>query len=109
MFPTLENCLEPVKDTADIEAATDLAVNAIKAVHNMSYENGKDCDTLCGGSSDDNGYSALGIKYSLTVELRDQGFSGFMLPPSQIIAQGEELVVGMTALWNYAALHPFKK
>jgi extracellular matrix protein 14 len=105
----LENCEEPVKDTADIQTATDLAVNAMKAVHNMNYKNHKDCKTLCSGSSDDNGYTALGIKYSMTLELRDQGSSGFILPPSQIIAQGEELVVGMTALWNYAALHPFKK
>jgi hypothetical protein len=41
-----------------------------------------------------------GIKYSLTVELRDTGNYGFVLPASQILPSGEEVWAGVKYLWT---------
>lgn len=38
-----------------------------------------------------------GIKYSYTIELRDKGRYGFMLPVNQIIPTGEETWAGLKA------------
>jgi Zinc carboxypeptidase len=46
------------------------------------------------------------VKYSITIELRDAGRSGFILPASQIIPSGEETVEAVLAFWNYAREHP---
>ena len=50
------------------------------------------------GDSVDYNYGALGIKYSFTVELRDTGRYGFILPASQIKPSGEEAYDGFKAL-----------
>lgn len=42
------------------------------------------------GSSDDWAKGVAGIKYSYTIELRDKGSYGFLLPPSQIMPTGKE-------------------
>lgn len=41
------------------------------------------CVDLAPGGSDDWAYD-LGIKYSFTIELRDTGTYGFLLPPEEI-------------------------
>ena len=38
------------------------------------------------------------MKYSFSVELRDTGRYGFLLPPDQIIPTGEETFEGLKAL-----------
>lgn len=40
------------------------------------------------------------IKYSYTIELRDTGKYGFILPPSEIIPTGKEAFVAVSALAN---------
>ncbi|KAF5299717.1 hypothetical protein FQA39_LY11512 [Lamprigera yunnana] len=40
------------------------------------------------------------VKLAYTFELRDQGQSGFLLPPSQIIPTGEETLDGLVALFK---------
>lgn len=42
------------------------------------------------GSSDDWAKGVAGIKYSYTIELRDRGIYGFLLPASQITPTGKE-------------------
>ena len=42
----------------------------------------------------------------MTVELRDNGRSGFVLPASQIVPSGEETLDGLIAFWDYAARNP---
>ncbi|XP_055684650.1 carboxypeptidase B-like isoform X1 [Lutzomyia longipalpis] len=42
------------------------------------------------GGSDDWGKGSLGIKYCYTIELRDSGRSGFILPANQIIVTSKE-------------------
>jgi len=49
------------------------------------------------GSSYDWAKGVAGIKYSYTLELRDRGQYGFLLPPSQIIPTGEETWAGLLA------------
>ena len=50
------------------------------------------------GGSEDWTYGELGVKYSFSVELRDEGRYGFLLPPEQIIPTGEETFEGLKAL-----------
>jgi murein tripeptide amidase MpaA len=77
-------------------------------VHGTEYVNQAFCGSsdYASGSSDDNGYFAGAVKYSFTVELRDTGRYGFVLPASQIIPTSEEIVNGMVAMWKYVAAHP---
>lgn len=42
------------------------------------------------GGSDDWAHGVANIKYAYTVELRDTGDKGFILPKEQIIPSGEE-------------------
>ena len=42
------------------------------------------------GNSIDYTYGAAGIKYSYSIELRDKGRYGFLLPADQIVPTGEE-------------------
>lgn len=46
------------------------------------------------------------MKYSITIELRDTGNNGFILPANQIIPCGKETVEGVLAFWDYALKHP---
>lgn len=103
IFPTGENNTK-VKVLSDIKAATKLAEHSMR-IFGTSYNISGDFDPAS-GSSDDDGYFSFGVKYSLTLELRDKGNHGFVLPPDQIIPQGIELVNGMKAFWNYAIQHP---
>ena len=50
------------------------------------------------GGSEDWTYGELGVKYSFSVELRDEGRYGFLLPPRQIIPTGKETFEGLKAL-----------
>lgn len=50
------------------------------------------------GSSDDWAKGKAGIKYSYTVELRDKGRYGFLLPASQIIPTGRETFAAVKAM-----------
>lgn len=50
------------------------------------------------GGSEDWTYGKLGVTYSFSVELRDTGRHGFLLPAYQIIPTGEETFEGLKAL-----------
>jgi hypothetical protein len=99
-----------VEDFYDINKASTLAVNEMYKLYGQTYINQAFCAAYdqASGSSDDTCYSALGVKYSMTVELRDTGNFGFLLPKEQIVPQGDELVKGMIELWKYAAQYPTK-
>lgn len=62
---------------------------------------------LASGGSDDWAKGVAGIKYSFTIELRDGGRNGFILPKSMIKDTGEELVSGIRAM-AAAILHQRK-
>lgn len=50
------------------------------------------------GAGDDWAYGSASIPYSYTLELRDEGYYGFQLPPEQIIPTSEEAGDGLIAM-----------
>jgi len=75
-------------------------VSAIQAKHGRRYTAGSIGSILyiASGSAVDYGYGALNIIHSYTIELRDTGQYGFILPPNQIIPQGEEFLAGVIVM-----------
>jgi len=74
-------------------------VSMIRSVHGVPYTAGSIANTIyiASGSSADYVYS-IGVKYSFAVELRDTGRYGFIMPPSQIIPQGEEILEAVVVM-----------
>ncbi|XP_075597941.1 carboxypeptidase B2 isoform X3 [Balearica regulorum gibbericeps] len=73
------------KDHDELERLAKKAATAIKRTTRKTYRLGAGAQTiyLAPGGSDDWAYD-LGIKYSFTIELRDTGTYGFLLPPQEI-------------------------
>ena len=69
------------------------ANEALFAVHGEDYTVGCWADILytSSGTSIDWAHGEAGIKYTYTIELRDTGNYGFILPADQIIPTGEEI------------------
>jgi len=68
------------------------AIAALNRVHGTVYETGQGADLLYGvGGASDDWCKDHGIKYTTTVEMRDTGSYGFILPPSQIIPNAQEV------------------
>ncbi|XP_042908643.1 carboxypeptidase B isoform X2 [Parasteatoda tepidariorum] len=82
-----------------IEVANE-ATKALYDVYGTKYRTGSSTNVLyvATGGSDDWAYGIAGIKYSYTIELRDTGRYGFMLPSEQIIPTGEETWAGIKAM-----------
>lgn len=55
---------------------------------------------LAAGGSNDWAYDARGIQYAYSIELRDTGEYGFLLPAEQILPTGEETWAGIVAAIN---------
>ncbi|ETN41549.1 uncharacterized protein HMPREF1541_03485 [Cyphellophora europaea CBS 101466] len=74
--------------------------NAIRAQGGTRWTTGPSCRTLyaTSGSSTDYLGDVAGAEYSLTIELRDTGANGFVLPASQILPSGREQWAGMRYL-----------
>ncbi|QOJ18898.1 MAG: hypothetical protein HRU76_15450 [Phycisphaeraceae bacterium] len=72
---------------------------AIRAVHGRTYVHGPAASTLyiASGIAPDYAYGERGI-IGFTFELRDTGQFGFVLPPDQIIPNGEEIVPAIDVL-----------
>jgi murein tripeptide amidase MpaA len=106
LYPWGWTCNETAPDDKDFSAASQAAVTALQRRYGTRYTFGGACTTIyqTSGSTDDHMY-ANGVKYSMTVELRDTGRNGFNLPASQIVPTGEETVDALLAFWNYVKLH----
>merc|ERR1712127_898195 len=59
---------------------------------------------LNSGASRDWSYDT-GVKLSYTIELRDNGTYGFVLPADQIIPTGQELTKALKSMIEYAVLN----
>ena len=59
---------------------------------------------LNSGASRDWAYDT-GVKLSYTIELRDNGTYGFVLPADQIIPTGQELTKALKSMIEYAVLN----
>lgn len=107
MFAWGYTCDVEIPDFEDLNAASQAAVKAVAAVNGVKFEAGPICETIyqASGTTVDYMYSVLKVKYAATIELRDTGNNGFVLPASQIIPSGKEIVAGLTTFWEYAAAH----
>ncbi|CAB4056327.1 Carboxypeptidase B,Carboxypeptidase O,Mast cell carboxypeptidase A,Carboxypeptidase A2,Carboxypeptidase A1,Carboxypeptidase B2,Carboxypeptidase A5 [Lepeophtheirus salmonis] len=84
----------------DLYTAAKKAVNSLESLYGTNYVFGSSSELsyLSSGTSDDWMYGVAGIKYSFTIELRDEGKYGFLLPSSQIVPTAEETFAGISAL-----------
>ncbi|KAH9529559.1 Sodium-dependent noradrenaline transporter [Dermatophagoides farinae] len=90
------------KDHADMMRMAEIASRAFKMRYGTEYRYGSSTSLLysAAGGSDDWAYGAAGIKYSFTVELRDRGTYGFLLPARYIQPTGEETFDAIVAMLN---------
>ncbi|KAI9551430.1 hypothetical protein GHT06_021763 [Daphnia sinensis] len=79
------------------------AVNSLTAVYGTQYTIGSSTNVLyvASGGSDDWAKGGAGIPYSYTVELRDTGDFGFLLPADQIIPNNLEMWEAMKVVAEY--------
>ncbi|XP_034178423.2 carboxypeptidase B-like isoform X1 [Osmia lignaria lignaria] len=84
-------------DYSELVSAAKKAIGAISKVHGTNYKLGPSADLLypTSGSSDDWAKGVAGIKYAYTLELRDRGTYGFLLPASQIVPTAREIWAGI--------------
>lgn len=70
------------------------------ATNHRYYIHGTSADVLyeASGGSDDWAHGQLGIPYSLTIELPDDGAYGFLLPPAYIRNVGDEAFLGVMGM-----------
>ncbi|XP_076644229.1 carboxypeptidase B [Halictus rubicundus] len=87
-------------DYSDLANAAKKAINAISKVHGTNYQLGPSADLLypTSGASDDWAKGVAGIKYAYTVELRDRGTYGFLLPATQIMPTAREIWAGIRTI-----------
>lgn len=87
-------------DHKDLESVGMAAVKAIEQTHGTIYKVGPSANILytASGTASDWAYEKAGIKYSYTIELRDTGTYGFLLPRQQIVPTGEETFNGLLAM-----------
>ncbi|XP_050697047.1 carboxypeptidase B-like [Eriocheir sinensis] len=90
-------------DWQDLDNLAQDAVSALTAVYGTTYEIGSSTNTIyaAAGGSDDWAKGVAGVKYAYTIELRDTGNFGFLLPASQIIPSGEETFQGLLVVANF--------
>ncbi|KAI5480217.1 extracellular matrix protein 14 [Pseudohyphozyma bogoriensis] len=103
MFPYSYSCKKSSPDAEDQFEAVVGASKALRAVHGRSFETGSVCEISLSGPGDviDWAYSTAKITWSFTIELRDLGVYGFLLPPSQIQPSGEEASAALLSLANF--------
>jgi len=75
-------------------------VAEIRSIHGRIYTPGSIGSILyiASGNAVDYAYGELKILHSYTIELRDTGQYGFILPPNQIRPQGEEFMAGVIVM-----------
>lgn len=89
---------QPCPDEARFANIGDTIAQKMNAVYGTNYVSQRSGDfypTM--GAMDDWFYLSAKV-LGMTIELRDQGTYGFLLPPSQIIPTGQELAKGILAL-----------
>ncbi|KAF1951315.1 hypothetical protein CC80DRAFT_209461 [Byssothecium circinans] len=100
MYPYGYTCTGTIPNAAKYASLSSGAVAAVKAVHGTSFQQGPICSTIYQVSGDSVDYAAevANATYSMTVELRDTGSNGFVLPANQIVPSGEEMWAGLAYL-----------
>ncbi|ELT88949.1 hypothetical protein CAPTEDRAFT_180996 [Capitella teleta] len=87
-------------DYLDMLYVGNQAADALKRVQGTVYEVGASSRLLylAAGGSDDWAKGVAGVKYAYTVELRDTGRHGFILPASEIQQTGREMLQAVRVL-----------
>ncbi|XP_073470250.1 carboxypeptidase B2 isoform X2 [Aquarana catesbeiana] len=87
---------EKSKDHDELAQLANRVIDGIKLSSKIKYVSGPGANTiyLAPGGSDDWAYD-LGIKYSFTIELRDKGAYGFLLPPKLIRPTCSDALTGI--------------
>ncbi|KAF2714342.1 hypothetical protein K504DRAFT_477890 [Pleomassaria siparia CBS 279.74] len=100
MYPYGYTCTGTIPEAATYKTLVAGAVAAVKASHGLTYEPGPICSTIykVTGDSVDYAYDVAKAKFSMTVEMRDTGNYGFVLPPAQIVPGVEEMWAGLSYL-----------
>ncbi|KAF2867355.1 hypothetical protein BDV95DRAFT_598048 [Massariosphaeria phaeospora] len=100
MYPYGYTCSGTLPAAAKYQSLTEGSIAAVKAVHGTDFTGGPICSTIyqVSGSSVDYAYENAKVTYSMTVELRDTGRYGFVLPPDQIVPAAEEMWAGLSYL-----------
>ncbi|KAG8186227.1 hypothetical protein JTE90_008754 [Oedothorax gibbosus] len=77
-----------------------MAVSAVESIHGQKYKYGPSAETLyaTSGSASDWVYDIAGVRYSFSVELRDRGAFGFLLPRTEILPTSEETWAGISTI-----------
>jgi len=86
-------------DEAEMRALGAVMAEAISDTHGLNYENIKSIELyITTGTTGDWYYNVTSnASFGYTIELRDTGRYGFILPADQIIPQGEEIWAAMVA------------
>ncbi|XP_065220168.1 carboxypeptidase B-like [Planococcus citri] len=87
-------------DAEDLDRVGRIAAAAMKQAGGSSYSVGNSAALLyaAAGGSDDWAKGAAKIKYTYTIELRDTGRHGFLLPASHIKGSGKEAFAAIKAI-----------
>ncbi|XP_067234408.1 carboxypeptidase B [Chanodichthys erythropterus] len=89
-------------DHSELLSVSQGAIAALRSLYGTRYTSGPGATTIypAAGGSDDWAYD-LGVKYSYTFELRDEGRYGFLLPESQIKPTCEETMLAVKYIASY--------
>lgn len=100
MYPYGYTCTGTIPNAAKYSSLAKGAVAALKAVHGTTFDQGPICSTIYQVSGSSVDYAAENAKatYSMTIELRDTGSNGFVLPANQILPSGQETWAGLAYL-----------
>ncbi len=100
MYPYGYSCTATVAGTSTYQSLTKGAVAAITKVYGTKYQYGPICTTIypATGTSVDYVQDVSKGKYVFTIELRDTGNYGFVLPANQILPTGKETWEGFKYL-----------
>lgn len=90
---------DPSPDEAILKPMGDAIAENMNAINGIGYESQRSGELYpAAGAMDDWLYEKAHAKVGMTFEMRDKGNYGFLLPPSQIVPGGEELIEGVLTL-----------
>ncbi|KAH8591552.1 zinc carboxypeptidase [Bisporella sp. PMI_857] len=100
MTPYGYSCTARTPNNSILQTLASGAASAIRAVYGTTYQYGPVCQTIyqVAGGSIDYVQDVTKAKYVFTIELRDTGTNGFVLPASQIVPSGVETFAGFRHL-----------
>uniref|UniRef100_A0A0P5P3C1 Carboxypeptidase B n=1 Tax=Daphnia magna TaxID=35525 RepID=A0A0P5P3C1_9CRUS len=87
------------EDFSELYSLAKIGARALQRTHNTSYLIGSvpDLLALASGTSQDWAKGVAGVRYSYTLEMRDAGVRGMILPAQQIVPTAEETWAGIYA------------